>query len=234
MSTRVRVLVFAGLLSASGVLARADEKDDKDPIKEKLFAAKVTYDKDMAEFRKAAEDWFDKREEAARKAGDKKLVDQIKADRKSFDEVDALPKTTPAAIAQKPPAARKALEAAYTDAVKAYTKAKKDDLAAAVEKELSAFRKEPDEKFKTALLGTWKVSVGDYKGEWLFKEDGAVDSSTSGAGSGKWALDKAKGAVVVTWNGGAKDKFDLPINPKGTIGSQVGRQNLKLEAVKIK
>jgi hypothetical protein len=130
--------VVAILVLASPTLAFAD---DKDPVKEKLFAAKVAYDKEMAAFRKAAGEWFDKREEAARKAGDKKLVDQIKVERKAFDEGGELPKAAPAAIRQKPAAARKVLEAAYADAVKAYIKAKKDDEAAAIEKELGAFLK---------------------------------------------------------------------------------------------
>jgi len=208
--------------------------DDKDPVKEKLFAAKVAYDKEMAAYRAAVGEWLDKREEAARKAGDKKLVDQVKAERKAFDEDGELPKGAPAALKLRPAAARKALEGGYAEAVKAYTKAKKDDEAAAVEKELESFRKESENRFRAALVGTWKVTVGDYKGEWTFKEDGVVDSSTNGAGAGKWALDKAKGAVVVTWQGGLQDKFDLPINPKGTTGSQVGRMNAKLEAVKIK
>src|SRR6266545_1101983 len=118
-------------------VACAAADDEKDPVKEKLFAAKVAYDKEMAAFRKAAGEWFDKREEAARKDGNKKLVDQIKEDRKAFDEDGFLPKAAPAAVQQRPVAARKALESAYSQAVRDYIKAKKDDEAAAVEKEVA-------------------------------------------------------------------------------------------------
>jgi hypothetical protein len=228
-------MVRNAVLFATLGWACAAAADEPDPIKEKLFKAKTAYDAEMAQFRKAAGEWFDKRAEAARGAGDKKALDQVKAERKTFDENGELPKTAPAAVQQKSGAAKKALETAYTQAVKEYTKAKKDDEAAAVEKESENFRKGDAEKLhRAALLGTWKVTVGGYKGEWTFKEDGVVDSSTNGAAAGKWAIDTAKKQVLITWQGGLQDKFDLPLNPKGTTGSQVGRMNTKLEAVKSK
>ena len=151
-----RSIVMMACLVGAACAAAVDEKD-KDPVKEKLFAAKVAYDKEMAQFRAQAGDWFDRREEAARKAGDKKLLDQVKEDRKGFDEFGALPKAAPAAIQQKHDRARKALESAYGEAIKAYVKAKKDDEAAAVEKELASFRKD-------AAPGAWAVafSPGTY------------------------------------------------------------------------
>lgn len=113
---------------------------NKDPIKENLFEAKVAYDKQMRQFRKQAAEWFDKREETARKAGDKKTLDQIKAERAAFDEYGGLPRIAPTALQEQPAHAKKTLEAAYADAVKAYTKVRKDDEAAAVEKEWNSFR----------------------------------------------------------------------------------------------
>jgi hypothetical protein len=132
----IRRTVAFVVLVGSTCAAFADEKD---PVKEKLFKAKVAYDAEMAQFRKSAGDWFDKREEAARKAGDKKALDQIKDERKAFDEASALPQTAPAAIKQKHEKATKALETAYAEAVKTYTKAKKDTEAAAVEEAWKAF-----------------------------------------------------------------------------------------------
>jgi hypothetical protein len=111
---------------------------DDDPVKKKLEAAKETYSAEMGKFRQAAEEWFDKREEIARKAGNKALVDQIKTERQAFRDKDELPKTATTDLKQKPAAARKALEAAYKTAVKEYTKASKDAEAAAAEKELEA------------------------------------------------------------------------------------------------
>jgi hypothetical protein len=80
---RCTMIVACFVVGAHAV--SADEKD-KDPVKEKLFAAKVAYDGEMREYRKAAGEWFDKREDAARQDGNKKLVDEIKAERKAFDE----------------------------------------------------------------------------------------------------------------------------------------------------
>jgi hypothetical protein len=209
--------------------------DEKDPIREKLFAAKVVYDKEMSHVRMQVDEWFDKREEAARKAGDKKALDQVKIDRKAFDEDGDLPKNTPTTVLQKRDRAKKTLEAAYSEAIKAYTKAKKDDLATAVEKEWANLRKGDVERFhKNVLLGTWRVSVGSYKGDWTFKEDGTVES-TGGVASGKWTLDVANKRVLITWdNNGGLDKFDLPLSPKGTSASQVDRMKARLDVVKIK
>jgi hypothetical protein len=115
--------------------------DDKDPIKDKLLAAKTAYDTEMQQVRKQTEDWLVKREDAARKAGDKKLVDQIKLERETFEESGGgPPKTAPAALKQKYERATKALDAAYAEAVKAYTKAKKDDEAASVEAAWKVFK----------------------------------------------------------------------------------------------
>lgn len=134
--------MIRSVVVAAGVLACcAAAGDEKDVVKEKLFAAKVTYDADIKQYRKLAGEWFDTREEAARKDGNKKLVDQIKAERETFDESGTLPKGVPAAVPQKAAGARKALEAAYTQAVKDYVKGKMDAEATAVEKELENFRR---------------------------------------------------------------------------------------------
>jgi hypothetical protein len=157
MRSTVVLTVLACAVAASG-----DEKD-KDPAKEKLFAAKAAYDAEMKQFRNEAGEWFNKREKAARKAGDKKALDLIKEERKSFDEDGALPRSAPVALHQKPLLARKALEGVYTQAVKDYVRAKKDDQAAAVEKEweglarASAIHLLPLVDTKAhAVVGEWK------------------------------------------------------------------------------
>jgi hypothetical protein len=172
MALYTRLLVSAAFL-VPYMLAQAEEKD---PVKEKLFRAKLAYDTEMREYRKLASDWFEKREDGARKDGNKKLVDQIKVERKAFDEEGKLPKGVPASIQQKPATVRKSLEAAYAQAVKDYTIAKKDDQAAAVEKELDEFKKgdavgiakEPtDDGFGagTKLVGTQSVSYTGKNGK---------------------------------------------------------------------
>ncbi|VTR93443.1 unnamed protein product [Gemmata massiliana] len=128
-----------GLL-VSVCAATGDEAED--PIKDKLVAARAAYDAELVQYAELVGEWFDKREDAARKDGNKKLVDQVKVERKVFDKTGELPRDVPAAIPQKKAVARRTLEAAYTQAIKEYTRAKKDDKAEAAEKGLVAFQKE--------------------------------------------------------------------------------------------
>ncbi len=103
--------------------------------------SKEGYRAEVEKFRTAVAEWFDQREAAARKDGNKKLVDQIKAERAAFAMNGEVPPKAPPALKRIPKAARAKLEAAFETAVKEYTKARKDDQAAAVEKELSEFKK---------------------------------------------------------------------------------------------
>jgi hypothetical protein len=71
--------------------------------------------------------------------GNKRLVDQIKAEREEFAKKLELPQQAPAALTAQPKVARARLESAYEVAVKDYTKAKNDERADSVEKELAEF-----------------------------------------------------------------------------------------------
>ncbi|HEY1187899.1 MAG TPA: hypothetical protein VGE74_09590, partial [Gemmata sp.] len=109
---------------------------DKDPVRDKLVAAKSAHDAELKSARQQTEDWFDKREDEARKVGDKKAVDQIKAERAEFEGGGELPNGAPTELKAKRDKALRALESAYAQAVKDYTRAKKDTEAAATEAEL--------------------------------------------------------------------------------------------------
>jgi hypothetical protein len=87
---------------------------------------------------------------------------------------------------------------------------------------------------RKTLLGKWNIAMeNDSKGEWKFNVDGTVDSSTTGAKAGQWTIDLSKKQVLIKWDSGAADKLDLPLDPRSTTGSQVGRNNSKLAAVKV-
>jgi hypothetical protein len=156
------IVVMAWL--AGAVCAAVAGGQDKDPVKDRLFAAKVDYDGAMREYRKLAGEWFDRREEDARKDGNKKLVDQVKGERDWFDESGGLLKGAPPTLSQKPVLARKALEAAYAQAVKDYVKGNQDVEAAATEAAWKAFVKASaidllafvDPKAH-AVAGEWKM-----------------------------------------------------------------------------
>lgn len=140
-------LVLPGVLAT--VLLSAAGVDDADQVREKLVKAKADYEAEMAKYRKEGAAWFDKREEAARKDGNKKLVDQIKVERTAFEEKGNLPKvenvlkgdaTDLARLSKQKAMAQTGLVKAYEFAIRDYTKANKDKEAAAVEKELVTFK----------------------------------------------------------------------------------------------
>lgn len=126
------ILLALGLWGAALSPARAD---DVEVVKEKLFQSKQEYDADQRKFKKAVTDWFDKREEEARKAGDKKKVDQIKSERTSFDMTGEIPRLLPAPVRDTMIVARSKLDRAYSAAVKDFVRFKADGTAEATEKE---------------------------------------------------------------------------------------------------
>src|SRR5262249_34371633 len=116
--------------------ARAEDAED---VKKKLFEAKKTYDGEAQKFRKSIADFLDKREEEARKTGNKKLLDQTKAERTAFEKQGELPEVFPMTTHAQMKAARANLDKAYTTAVKYYVRAKDDSTAEALEKEQQKF-----------------------------------------------------------------------------------------------
>ena len=138
MSIHRFLSALALLLLAVGLCpARAD---DAEAVKDKLFQAKKTYDAEVQKFKKATTDWLDKREDDARKAGNRKLVDQIKAERTMFEKTGESPQMIPATIREPVTAARNKLDKAYITAVKDYLRLKLDDEARVTEKEQQEFQ----------------------------------------------------------------------------------------------
>lgn len=124
------LLAFA----AFAMLAPA-RADDVETVKEKLFQAKKEYDGETRKFRTAVTEALDKREETARKAGDRKAVEAAKAERDRFDKNGELPASTPAAALTQMKAARANLARGYMAAVKDYVRLKEDAAAEATEME---------------------------------------------------------------------------------------------------
>jgi hypothetical protein len=130
------VCVAYVLVSVVPALRAADD----DPVLAKLDKAKAAYHADIEKYQVGVAASFDRQEEAARKNGDKKLIDQLKSERQAFVENRELPKVAPAAFKFQLSSARSSLEAAYRNAVKEYIKSKQDDEAAAIEKEWDVFK----------------------------------------------------------------------------------------------
>jgi len=145
---------------------------DDDPIKARFDQAKAAYKVVREQYREAVKNYFDKREEAARKEGNKKLLDQIKAERTAFQDKGDLPRAAPGELKRKLVPARSSMELAYAAAVREYTKAKKDDEAAAVEKEFQQFKKDGDATWVVLFNGKntkgWHSSEGT-RASWQVK-----------------------------------------------------------------
>lgn len=136
---RLLFLFAAGMIPLVLCSARADQAEE---AKEKLYQAKKAFDAEMLKFKKEVTDHLDKREDEARKSSNKKLVDQVKADREAFNKEGTLPATLPAALKDQIVAARTNLDLAYTAAIKTHVRLKEDAAAAAeaVEREQQEFR----------------------------------------------------------------------------------------------
>jgi hypothetical protein len=107
-----------------------------DPVREKLDKAKAAYAEEMSAYREKAQAWFESREDVARKAGNKKLVDQIKEESATFERTDDLPAKAPRDLKQRATNAQARVVRVYQEAVKDFVRAKQDKEAEATEKEL--------------------------------------------------------------------------------------------------
>ena len=212
-------------------------------------AMNPVYTADLEKYRKAVADYLDKREDMARQQGDKKTVDQVKADRKAFEEkgdlpfsaplavkqlqvvarkaklvVDAqqtiiaqveaerrefkesnvLPASVPPTIKQMPRAAAAKLESAFAQAIKEYTKTKKDDEATAVEKELDMFQ----EKLKVAdaavLTGPYRNRSGPRKLQAVKEGGGSAESEKAVALGLEWLAKQQNVAGYWVFDGNHK------------------------------
>jgi hypothetical protein len=168
-----RTLLALSIVMLMTLSARGREDD---PVRVKLDKAKAAYATELEKFEKDIGAYFDKREESARKSGDKKSLDLVKVERTAFEERSELPASAPRAAKLRLATARTAMEKAYATAVKEYTMAKKDDAAAGIEKELTAFKQQPD---PTDARRQWVHAKGTFtsvgKGEW---EEKSPDGTT--------------------------------------------------------
>jgi hypothetical protein len=83
------------------------------------------------------------------------------------------------------------------------------------------------------LLGTWFVLVGPYTNEITFSADGKV-AATSNVTTGKWKFEKQNKHILIPWDGTtAWERFDLPLNPKGTAGGTWHSKDFSVRAVKL-
>ena len=157
------VVCFYGAMDSFSVAA------DVVQIQTKLDAARTTYEAKREQFHEYVAKYFDKRNEAARRSGNKKQVDQIKEEQKAFEVKGDLPSDAPAELRRKISTARQAMESAYQTAIRDFTKSMFDDEAASTEKLLEQFKRDRDaewvEMFNGNDLKGWTPSEGS-KANW--------------------------------------------------------------------
>ncbi|WP_425613939.1 hypothetical protein NA78x_003786 [Anatilimnocola sp. NA78] len=130
-----------------------ESRAEGDAVREAIEKAKTEYQASLTKYRELAKVYFDKREEEARKQGNKRSVDELKVAREAFDQSGILPPSAPAVLRVRPANALSGLKSAYSKAVKEYTRTKHDDLAAAAEKELEVFQAEAG---YPPIAGVWR------------------------------------------------------------------------------
>jgi hypothetical protein len=140
-------------LTAFLVVAPIQVHGEDDPVRAMLDNAVREYEESLAAYRDLVHDYFAKRDEAARKDGNKKLIDQINAARDGFEATGELPATAPATLRSRPASALATLTLAYKQAVKEYVRTKQDDRAAAAEQELAAIKAKAGFPL---IAGTWQ------------------------------------------------------------------------------
>lgn len=230
-----RLIALAALALAAPLVARGD---DPDPVTAAYQKAKDAHQKELERLRKELLDALQKREDAARNDGNKKLVDQVKAEREAFEAGGALPKIVPTTgYRAGVKSANAGMLAAYKDAVKGYVKAKLDDKAAAAEAELKEFEKdaglakEPPPKAapkEPYVVASWAHQV-NHKGDvrrstFKLYSNGRINNPN---GRGSWSI--TGNVIVFTWPdaeapGGAwKDVCTLSADAKSYVGkNQLG------------
>lgn len=129
----------------------------QDSVQKELDRAKATFQKEKEAYRDSVLDSFDKREESARKAADKKLLDLIKSERDAYENWHATPTNVSPAASKRRTSSRSRMESAFNAAIKSYIRANNDEAAAAVAKELREFLRDD---WAHLDLGTAAV-VGD-------------------------------------------------------------------------
>jgi|GEM_PF-3763434 len=127
-------ILFLGAILAL-LLHSAQGGGADDPTADKWEKAKATYDKEMMKARMAVAKYFDAEETKARNAGNKKRLDELKVQRKAFEDDMILPATAPASLQKMMKAPLEELRKTYKAALTVYLRMKQDDLATALEKE---------------------------------------------------------------------------------------------------
>ena len=174
MRASIRALLLTAALLGISASVRADDAT----IRLKLNAGKSAYEADAEKIRKSVLEFFDKKDEVARKAGNKPAVEQIKAERQAFEDSGIAPADLPAKLREETLLARMRLDAAYHSAIREHLIARRDSDAADVEKEWKLVKIKEWNEFNIdeATVAEDGLRLGKEKSIWTKKEhSGAIE-----------------------------------------------------------
>ncbi len=202
--------------------------DPADPIARQLEVARNKYKKEIEQFDVSVKRLLEKKEEAARKAGNKAALETLKAELDRFDKDRVVPAWAPMTFAKKLSIIRGELEEAHRTAIKEYTRKRADDSAKKIEVELKEFQNESIlAATKMMLIGTWKLRLANgYTTNLIYRENGTVEYTASGA-TLDWKIDVEAGLIIA---GG--DKIKLPLNEEQSSGTNIDNQSFVVSKVK--
>lgn len=154
-----RFVCALALVGSVSALCPGRGADDANEVRSKLLRAKTEYETEVQKFNKVVTESLDAREATARKNGNKKALDEVKAQRKAFEDAGELPPTLPPGSLTQMRAAVAKFDKAHTEAVKELVKIKQDAAAETVEKEQKRFALDSAVQFgKRTYLTALKVS----------------------------------------------------------------------------
>jgi|GEM_PF-1913488 len=184
--------------------------------KVKLERAKMGYESDLNKLRTKLLAALERKENDARKDGNKKLVDQIEADRKTLDELQLLPQSIPTRefeVGVKK--AREEMKSAYAAAIKDFTRQRLDAEAQRTEQELNLFLAE-----EFNFQGSWRVRhASGWTGVRTVQRDRVIDDPKTKQSEIHW---KRTGTTIhVIWPGGGGEHLAIdPKNPSHLEGEK--------------
>jgi hypothetical protein len=111
-----------------------------DAVQRKLDAAKQQYKRETERLNTAIYDWFDNVEVAIRRSGDKKNLDELIKQRKAFEKTAVQPSSLPPTLKLRAVAVRTAMDNAYQQAIRQYTKDGEDQAAKTIEEDYKSFQ----------------------------------------------------------------------------------------------
>jgi hypothetical protein len=207
---------------------------DPTSVKDDLDRARATYTAEFTEATQGIEDALTKRLTAARKAGNKQLIDAIENEAKAFHDLGEIPPPTPSALRRKITSLDSAMEKALAIAIRDFVKLGMAAEADAAEKERTEFHdKIALRQTRTTLMGKWTLKMtGGYTTDCTFYPDGTMFHSTANQVF-TWELDAKKRLVLFCGPDGGgparnREKIMLPLDVRGTKGLAVSGEAFTL------